>query len=130
MTPKGLDEFLERLDLYGGSLAAWPVEARAEAEALLARSPDARAHLVAMQRVESALAQTRMCDTGDDLAFRATQARQARPEHAVMRQLPWAVAGMVAIAAGLYVGALPRISEGPSEIVSAALDQSGGHDVW
>jgi len=132
MTPESFEEFLDRLDLYGGNLETWPVEARDAAQALLAASPEARAHLSAMRRVESALAQTRATYAKgvDDLTFRVMQVAQVRPQHTAIRRLPWAVAGMMALAAGLYVGALPRMSEGPSEIVTAALDQSGGHDVW
>jgi ferric-dicitrate binding protein FerR (iron transport regulator) len=131
MTPEEFQEFLDRLDLYGGRLEAWPEDARAAAEALLARSPEARAQFSAMQRVEAALLQSRAVDAKGfgDVASRAMQARQDRPRSTPMRRLPWAVAGMVALVAGLYVGALPR-TEGPTEIVTAALDQSGGYDVW
>jgi len=131
MTPESLEEFLDRLDLYGGNLETWPDEARDAAQALLSASPEARAHLSAMRRAEATLAQTRATHAKgvDDLTFRVMQMAQARP-HTAIRRLPWAVAGMMALAAGLYVGALPRMSEGPSEIVTAALDQSGGHDVW
>ncbi|HTW34675.1 MAG TPA: hypothetical protein VMD53_08655 [Rhizomicrobium sp.] len=138
MTPEDsqgseLQEFLDRLDLYGGRLENWPVEPRAAAEALLQVSPEARAQLEAMRRAEAALMQSPGTETSgiDDLASRAMRAAQDRPRQTAMRRLPWAVAGMVALAAGLYVGQLPATgSDGPTEIVTAALDQSGGHDVW
>jgi ElaB/YqjD/DUF883 family membrane-anchored ribosome-binding protein len=137
MTPESheseFQEFLDRLDLYGGRLEDWPVEARVAAEALLEHSPEARAQLNAMRRAEAALLQSQAIRSEgvDDFVARAMQAAQDRPRQAVVRRLPWAVAGVAALVAGLYVGQLPASAgEGPSEIVTAALDQSGGHDVW
>jgi hypothetical protein len=125
--------FLDRLDLYGGRLENWPVEARAAAEALLERSLEARAQLNAMRRAEAVLMQSQATRADDlnEIAARAMQSAQARPQQVAIRRLPWAVAAMVALIAGLYVGQLPMSTEGPTEIVTAALDQSGGsHDVW
>jgi len=137
MTPESheseFQEFLDRLDLYGGRLETWPIEAREAAEAMLETTPEARAHLDAMRRAEAALMRTQTAPRGgvDDLAARAMRAAQERPRQTAMRRLPWAVAGMAALVAGLYVGQLPSSAgEGPTEIVTAALDQSGGHDVW
>ena len=133
MTPEVFLEFLDRLDLYGGRLENWPVEARAAAEALLEHSPEARAQLNAMRRAEAALMQSLASETGkiNDIAARAMQSAQAHPQPAAIRRLPWAVAAMVALIAGLYVGQMPMSAEEPTEIVTAALDQSGGsHDVW
>jgi ferric-dicitrate binding protein FerR (iron transport regulator) len=136
MTPEesyAFQEFLDRLDLYGGRLESWPHEARAAAETMLAKSPEAQAQLDAMRRVETALqqSQTIRSDGIDAFAARAMRAAQDRPRQTVVRRLPWAVAGVVALVAGLYVGQLPgSAGEGPSDIVTAALDQSGGHDVW
>lgn len=125
--------FLDRLDLYGGRLENWPVEARAAAETLLERSLEARAQLNAMRRAEAVLMQPQAMRTENltEIAARAMQSAQARPHQTAIRRLPWAVAAMVALIAGLYVGQLPMPTEGPTEIVTAALDQSGGsHDVW
>jgi len=133
MTPDVLQEFLDRLDLYGGRLETWPIEAREAAEAMLETSPEARAHLDAMRRAETALLRSQAIrrEDIDGLAARAMRAAQDRPRQTAMRRLPWAVAGVVALVLGLYVGQLPSSSgEGPTEIVTAALDQSGGHDVW
>lgn len=138
MTPEFYEpefqDFLDRLDLYGGRLETWPIEARAAAEAMLERSPEARAQLDAMRRAEAALlrSQTVRSEGLDDLAARAMRVAQDRPRETEMRRrLPWAVAGVVALMAGLYVGQLPASTgEGPTEIVTAALDQSGAHDVW
>lgn len=137
MTPEshesGFQEFLDRLDLYGGRLETWPLDARAAAETMLETSPEARAQLDAMRRAEAALLQSQATHNEgvDEIAVRAMQATQDRPRQAVVRRLPWAVAGVAALVAGLYVGQLPASAgEGPSEIVTAALDQSGGHDVW
>jgi ferric-dicitrate binding protein FerR (iron transport regulator) len=135
MTPEEsqFQEFLDRLDLYGGRLETWPAEARAAAEALLEHSPEARAQLNAMRRAETALTQSQAIHDEEinDIAARAMQSAQARPQQPAIRRLPWAVAAMVALIAGVYVGQLPTSSEEPTEIVTAALDQSGGsHDVW
>jgi hypothetical protein len=137
MTPEfhesEFQDFLDRLDLYGGRLENWPIEARAAAETMLEKSPDARGQLDAMRRAEAALLQSQAIrrEDVDDLAARAMRAAQNHPRQTTMRRLPWAVAGVAALVAGLYVGQLPSsASEGPSEIVTAALDQSGAHDVW
>lgn len=134
MTPEDaqFQEFLDRLDLYGGRLETWPPEARAAAETMLETSPEARAQLDAMRRVEAALLQSQASRSEDidEFAARAMRATQDHPRPAAMRRLPWAVAGVAALVAGLYVGQLPASAEGPSDIVTAALDQSGGHDVW
>jgi hypothetical protein len=137
MTPEShgseFQEFLDRLDLHGGRLENWPVEARAAAEALLEHSPEARAQLGAMRRAEAALMQSQATEAQkiNDIAARAMQAAQTVPHQAAIRRLPWAVAAMVALIAGVYVGQLSTSAEEPTEIVTAALDQSGGsHDVW
>lgn len=138
MTPKDshgaeFQEFLDRLDLYGGRLEDWPLETRAAAEALLEHSPEARTQWNAMRRAEAALMQSQAIrDQGaNDIAARAMQSAQAHPQQYAMRRLPWAVAAMVALIAGVYVGQLSTSTEEPTEIVTAALDQSGGsHDVW
>jgi len=134
MTPEDsqFQEFLDRLDLYGGRLEDWPVEARAAAEALLEHSSEARAQWTAMRRAEAALMQSQSIGNEgiDNIAARAMQSAQAHPHPAAIRRLPWAVAAMAALIAGLYIGQLPPTEE-PTEIVTAALDQSGGsHDVW
>ena len=134
MTPEDsqFQEFLDRLDLYGGRMEDWPVEARAAAEALLEHSSEARAQWNAMRRAEAALMQSQAIanDGIDNIAARAMQSAQAHPHPAAIRRLPWAVAAMAALIAGLYIGQLPSAEE-PTEIVTAALDQSGGsHDVW
>ena len=137
MTPESYEsefqEFLDRLDLYGGRLEDWPVEARAAAEALLEHSSQARAQWNAMRRAEAALMQSRAIhdEKINDIAALAMQSAQARPQQPAIRRLPWAVAAMVALIAGVYIGQLPTSNEEPTEIVTAALDQSGGsHDVW
>jgi hypothetical protein len=132
MTPDDIEEFLEVLDRYGGRLEDWPQLARARAEALLAASPQARTQLSAMRRAEAALAATRPADAKgtDTLAFHAMRAIQDKPRRRVRRRLSWALAGTLALIAGVYVGAAPLASENPADIVTAALDQPGGHDVW
>jgi len=132
MTPDDIEEFCEVLDRYGGRPEDWPPPARARAEALLAASPRARAQLSAMRRVEAALAAAQPADAkgADTLAFHAMRAIQDNPRRRMTRRLSWALAGSLALIAGVYVGAVPQTSENPADIVTAALDQPGGHDVW
>lgn len=132
MTPDDIREFLDRLDRYGGTLDDWPPLARAAADAVLEASAEARAQLASMRRAEAALADTQgmSAATASMLAVRAMQSRQEGRRERAARRLSWAVAGALALVAGLCVGALPRTDEGPSDLVTAALDQSGGHDVW
>ena len=132
MTPSEMDEFLDLLDRYGGRLEDWPAEARARAEAWQGQSIVAAGQLAAMRRVEAALAASRMNAPAEAsaLAARAMQQRQHDPRQRLARRISWGVAGALALFAGLYVGSLPRLDTAPSDIVAAALDQSGGRDVW
>jgi hypothetical protein len=125
-----LEEFLDALDRYGANLENWPQQARMQA--LLARSPVARAHLAAMARTEAALKQTRMIPMPDvsELVARAMRHRQERPQAVVVRRLSWAGAGALALAIGIFVGATPATTDDPVNVVTAALAQTDGHDVW
>jgi hypothetical protein len=132
MTPNEMDEFLDLLDRYGGGLERWPAEARAKAEAWQKKSAVAGRQIAAMRRVEAALAATNPAIPVETnaLAARAMQNRQHDPRQVLARRVSWGVAGTLALVAGLYVGSLPRLDAAPSDIVAAALDQSGGRDVW
>jgi len=132
MTPDELEDFLGNLDRFGGRIEDWPEEARRNGEAPLASSAQARAQLAAMRRAEAALAATRPADgtTGDVMAFHAMRAIQDNPRRFVARRLSWVLAGSIALIAGLYVGRIPQASVNPTDIVTAALDPSGAHDVW
>lgn len=126
MSSDAFDEFLDGLDRYGGRLADWPEERRAQAAALLESSEGARAELAAMQRVEAALVRTRAASGVQTFAARAVQAPQERRQPRA--RVGWALAGAVALMAGFYVGSLPRHAEDPATMVAASL--SGGQDVW
>lgn len=132
MTPDDLRDFLDSLDLYGGRLEAWPDDLRRTAQELLAVSQEARAHLAAMRRAELALVATRgvgsiACDA---LVAGAMRHHQERVQPVLRRRLPWAAAAVVALVAGVYVGQIPKANDNPTDVVMAALDPSGGHDVW
>jgi hypothetical protein len=132
MTPNEMDEFLDLLDRYGGRLEDWPAEARAKAEAWQQASTVAAQQIAAVRRMEAALAASRLDMPVDafGLAARAMQQRQHTARKLLARRISWGVAGALALVAGFYVGSLPSLDAAPSDIVAAALDQSGGHDVW
>ena len=132
MTGLHIEEILDELDLRGGRLENWPAQDRAAAEALLDSSSEARGHLAAMRRVESALAQTQpAANTNiDSIAARAMRSAQDTSRRVAMRRVSWAFAGSLALFAGLYVGAQPEPNDAPADMVVAALGQSGDHDAW
>jgi len=132
MTPNEMEEFLDLLDRYGGQLEDWPAEAREKAEAWQQASAVAARQIAAMRRAEAALAASRpiVPAEANALAARAMRERQENPGQMLARRISWGVAGALALVAGVYVGSLPRLDAAPSDIVAAALDQSGGRDVW
>jgi len=132
MTPNEMEELLDLLDRHGGRLENWPAEARAKAEAWRQDSAVAARQIAAMRRVEAALAASHpgVPDEANALAARAMQEHQNNPQRMLARRISWGVAGALALVAGVYVGSLPRLDAAPSDIVAAALDQSGGRDVW
>jgi hypothetical protein len=133
MSADDIQEFLDRLDLYGGRLEDWPPLARTAAETTLEVSSEARAHLAAMRRAEDALLLSRAVIHGGigATAARAMQAPQIDRRQTFVRRLPWAAAGAVALLAGFYVGAVPREhNDTAADVAVALLDQSGDHDVW
>jgi len=133
MTAHDIQEVLDWLDLYGGRLENWPPLARAAAEVTLEYSPDARAALAAMRRVEEALMRSQAIDAGgvDAIAARAMQAPQMDGRRILMRRLPWAAAAAAALLAGFYVGVMPaEHNDTAADTTLAMLDQSGDHDVW
>jgi hypothetical protein len=132
MTPNEMEEFLDLLDRHGGRLENWPAEARARAVAWQQMSAVAARQLAAMRRMEAALAATHpnVPAEANPLAARAMQVKQENPRQVLARRISFGVAGALALFAGVYVGSLPRLDATPSDIVAAALDQSGGRDVW
>jgi hypothetical protein len=128
------EEFLSLLDQRGGDIARWPLHLREAAEALLARSAKARAALAAMREVESLLTGTpgfdRPLDTSA-MAARATQHMQSRPSRMIpaLRKLSFAALGVMALAAGILVGATPPTGTAIVGSVRMALN-GGANDVW
>ena len=130
------EEFLSLLDERGGDIARWPVHLREGAEALLARSQSARAALKAMQAVEGLLAGApalsfdKPLDMGA-IAARATRAPQVRgPQLSpTLRKVSFAALGVMALAAGVLVGATPPSGTAIVGSVRMALN-GGANDVW
>ena len=126
------EEFFSLLDERGGDIARWPVHLREGAEALLARSPAARAALKAVQEVEGLLANAPALtfDTAA-IAARATQAPQARGAllTPALRRVSFAALGVMALAAGVLVGATPPSGTAIVGSVRMALNGGAG-DVW
>ncbi len=125
-----LKEFQEDLDLFGGDLSVWPADKKTEAEKLLQKSQEARAHLAAMQEVETLLAASRVTEMAHagEIAAIAMRAKQERPSSVALRRVSWAVAGSFALAFGLVVGIFP-FGEHPADALGAALWQESGIDV-
>jgi hypothetical protein len=128
------EEFLSLLDERGGDIARWPTHLREGAEALLARSQPARAALKATQAVESLLAGAPAFDTPLDIgaiAARATRPPQARGPllSPALRKVSFAALGVMALAAGVLVGATPP--SGTAIVGSVRMALNGGvSDVW
>ncbi|HVW72701.1 MAG TPA: hypothetical protein VHC39_03600 [Rhizomicrobium sp.] len=129
-------EFLSLLDERGGDIARWPVHLREAAQALLARSAKARAALKAMQDVERLLAgaPAPTLDTplnAGAIAARATRAPQARGPllSPALRKVSFAALGVMALAAGVLVGATPPSGTAIVGSVRMALN-GGASDVW
>lgn len=128
------EEFLSLLDERGGDIARWPAHLREGAEALLARSQPACAALKAMQTVESLLAGAPAFGTPLDMgaiAARATRNPQARGPllSPALRKVSFAALGVMALAAGVLVGATPP--SGTAIVGSVRMALNGGvNDVW
>jgi anti-sigma factor RsiW len=124
------EEFCSLLDELGSDPARWPAASRTDAEALLARSPKARADLKAMQAVERLLARPAPAFDGTAVAARASQARQAsRPLLSpALRKVSFAALGVASLAAGILVGMTPPNTTAIVGSVQMALN-GGGSDV-
>ena len=122
------EEFLSLLDELGGDIARWPAHLREDAQALLTRSPEARAGLAAMRDVENLLAASAApgFDTGA-IAARATQHPQARRPllPPALRRISFAALGVTALAAGILVGMTPPSGTAIVGSVQMALNGSG-----
>ncbi len=125
------EEFLSLLDERGGDIARWPAHLREAAQGLLAQSARARAGLKAMQAVESLLMQAPVpaFDTRA-IAARATREAQARrPLLApALRRISFAALAVMALGAGILVGAAPPSGTAIVGSVRMALN-GGGSDV-
>lgn len=120
-----VSEFEDLLDLHGGDLAGWPAAARAQAEALLAASPEARRLHDDMLAVETVLRCTPAPSAGADaIAARATRHRQETPARRLALRAGWAVAAMIVLAIGLSLGAHAPVERdvSPARMMASALD--------
>jgi hypothetical protein len=128
------EEFCSLLDERGGDIVRWPVHLREGAQTLLAGSAQARAALKAMQEVESLLvgapARGAPLDIGV-LAARATRQPQARRPLMIpaLRKASFAALGVMALAAGILIGATPPSGTAIVGSVQMALN-GGANDVW
>ena len=123
--------FCSLLDERGGDIARWPAHLRDQARGLLAHSPQARASLKAMQDVESLLTQAPApAFDAAVLAARATRQAQARRPlmSPALRRVSFAALGVMALAAGILVGATPPSGTAIVGSVRMALN-GGGSDV-
>lgn len=128
------EEFFCLLDERGGDLARWPVHLRESAQALLSGSAKARAALKATQEVEGLLMQGPVFDTSWDMgaiAARASAQGQSRRPLAspALRRASFAALGLIALAAGILVGATPPSGTAIVGSVQMALNGSAS-DVW
>jgi hypothetical protein len=128
------EEFCSLLDERGGDIARWPVHLREGAQALLAGSAQARAALKAMEEVESLLVSAPAfgapLDTGT-IAARATREPQTRRPLMIpaLRTASFAALGVMALAAGILIGATPPSGTAIVGSVQMALN-GGANDVW
>ncbi|WP_142850120.1 hypothetical protein [Telmatospirillum sp. J64-1] len=134
-----LSGFQDRLDIHGAELAAWPEEERRAAEALLARSAEARALLDRARHLDGLLSALPVREAGPDLRARiaAIPARSPRRQAARRRRFvfPWPLArwqmhfgGGAAMAAsvllGLYVGAAGLVPPLQDEVAQEATEMA------
>ncbi len=130
-----LPAFLDALDRFGADFAAWPVDLRADAESLQARSPTARQAAATMGELERMLRATSFDTVAgfDDLAAIAMRHRQDRPSFPMARSARRAAlaAGAVAmLGLGLVIGwGASEPDEGPDHALAVALDTTGSIDV-
>ncbi len=126
-----LQTFEDDLDRWGGALARWPLDARREAEALLARSAPARALHASMIEVERVLALPLADDAGfTDFAANATRRPQERLRRAspMVRRAGWGTAIAAALVLGIMVGDvnLGGHDDSPDQVLASALGPSMG----
>ncbi|MBB3973801.1 hypothetical protein [Hansschlegelia beijingensis] len=107
----GLKDFERRLDALGADLDRWPASAAAEARALMARSPEARAQHDAAARLARLLAAAAQAEAPNGLAFRIVGEVAARRTQRFAwlaspgrLSLAGASLGAAALACGLMLG--------------------------
>ena len=129
--------FADNPDRWGGTLARWPLDARRDAETLLAGSAPARALHASMLEVERALVLPASEKAGfpgaDPLAAMATRRPQERPS--MLRRAPpmvrhagWGAAIAAALVLGIMVGnvTLGVHDDSPDQVLASALGPSLG----
>lgn len=126
-----LQTFEDGLDRWGGALATWPLDARRDAEALLAGSASARALHASMIEVERALALPLAGDAGfTDFAGIATRRAQERSRRAspMVRRAGWGAAAAAALVLGIMAGNIDfgGRDDSPDQVLAVALGPSVG----
>ena len=129
-----LQTFEDDLDRWGGALARWPLDARHDAEALLAGSAPARALHASMIEVERVLALPLADGAGfTDFAANATRRPQDKPSllrraSPMARRAGWGAAIAAALVLGIVVGDLNLggRDDSPDQVLASALGPSVG----
>ncbi len=126
--------FEDNLDRWGGALALWPVDARREAETLLAGSARARALHASMIEVERVLALP-LAEAAGFTDFAAVAMRQPqdkpfflRRTSPTVRRAGWGAAVAAALVLGILVGnvTLGGHDDSPDQVLASALGPSVG----
>ena len=141
MEARAFDDHLHR---FGGDLNRWPAELAAEADALLAISPEARRAKAGMDELEQWLrAGSRKASNQDAagdvsttaaVAMRQRQLGPARPaRRAATWGATWGAAAAAALALGVLVGniaaPIDMHEDSPDQLVASALGATGSADV-
>ena len=130
--------FEDMLDTYGADPARWPSDTRAEAEALLATSAEARAHEAAMADVETFLRSGSLgavphADPSSvtNMAAIAMRHRQVKYVSPTGRKVRWGAAFAAALVLGVAVGhvRLDAADSNPDQVVAIALEGARSFDV-
>jgi hypothetical protein len=131
-----IEQLQEALDRYGGDLGRWPASARAEAEALLARDPEAARMAGDAVRLNALLAeavQPLPVDAGfigRVIAGVSSGGHRDVPLHPTPRLAAWAGAATVALlVTGYAVGLAMPQSQGEDVFAGLVFGDSSASDV-
>jgi hypothetical protein len=131
-----IDQLQEALDRYGGDLGRWPTSVKIEAEALLARDPEAARTAAAAVRLDALLAEAveplpvDASFIGRIIADAGSGARHDVALHPTPRLAAWAGAATVALlVTGYAVGLAMPQSQGEDVFAGLVFGDSSASDV-